>query len=315
MHPAARLVKPATLVPVVIAAALFGILALHFQHANLSAPMTYVLPLFVGVLLAMANLAGNTLGEAIAGRPGGEDTLNPRTKDRAVASGAISPDGALSIAIVVWGVALVLSFWVSLNFGTVMAAITLFAFLYEMPPSRLKRRLWVSNAAIATPRGFMGVWAAWIGNGGSPWDRVILLAGVLFSVYVYCVNTSKDLSDIKADAQTLHRTLPVVYGEGFGRGIVALGAFLPFTLYGLLFVWAPGSLPWPFLLGFVPAGLLAYLALGRKDDDWRFRPRVVWYGFYSVLGMMSLLYVVGWVGVPDVEGWVLYLLRSLQGTP
>ena len=289
MNPYLRLLKPATLIPVVIGAALFTLLAEHLNGASLSSPSVWLLPVGAGLILAVGNFYGNTLGEWSDRR---EDALNPRTQNRAVVSGAVTPETALTVALLAGGIAALAAFWINLLFGTALMVILLFAYLYQMPPVRLKRVTWVGNAAIATPRGFLGIWAAWLAGGGTPLDWRILFPCLVFAVYVYCANVSKDLPpDLEADRAAGIRTIPVVYGEAAGRDIVAIGAALPLGIYlvGMLFL--PLS-PWFLLIVVGPVTALAWMAVARDDSGWRYGGRTVWAAFYSVLAVLALAYVL-----------------------
>lgn len=286
--PYLRLLKPATLVPVIIAASLFSLLSLHFQGANLADPHEYLLPVLVGILLAAVNFASNTIGEIFDRH---EDSLHPEKKNRPVASGAIPWESALTLGLMVWGVTAGLAFWIRPMFGTLVLLILAFAYLYSAPPVRFKKRLGVNSVAVATPRGALGVLAAWVAVGGSLWDYRVLVPALVFGLYILLANESRNLDDVEADRAVGVRNFTTIYGEQVARRMVSAGAVLPIGVYTLLLYWFHLT-PW-FLLTAIPACVLCWASVAHKPAwSWRFTGKQVWLMFYALLGLFALTYTL-----------------------
>ena len=116
------------------------------------------------------------------------------------------------------------------QFGGLVVLIMLITLAYSVPPIRLKKRLWISNLAIAFTRGLLGFVAAW-NIFGDPWSTPDpWIIGGVFTIFLFGAVTTKDFNDVEGDQLFGIRTLPVVYGAK--KAAIISGPFflMPFFL-------------------------------------------------------------------------------------
>ena len=155
--------------------------------------------MLAGGLLVVANGLSNLingLGDWV------EDSVHPVKQDRPTVSGAVDPVRILSVAVIGWGAAILVSVLFLPPIFTVLYIVILgFAWMYSYPP-RLKARFPANMLAISTPRGALGIAAAWCVLGFF-WDPHLWLVLAITVPYVLLANESRNIADREAD--WLHR--------------------------------------------------------------------------------------------------------------
>lgn len=204
-------------------------------YVSLTRPGTLVAPAAAGFLLPLAALAHfDRLGEFWAYAPwiassmfvlagcnlasniGNQisDTVEDAIShpNRPIVSGAVDRESAIGVMGIAYGIALVLGFTISYTYGLLVALILLCAWLYSFQPFRLKKILHLNQIAIASPRGGLGVLAAWSVI-ASPLDPFILFFALAVAVFVFGANSTKDFSDAEGDKKAGVRNWVTIYGE------------------------------------------------------------------------------------------------------
>lgn len=204
-------------------------------------------------------------------------------RDRPIPSGQVSVDEALSIVIVLMIVTLSLSwFFFPPFYGATLSIILVFTWMYNSPPLRLKNRLYWGNFAIATPRGSLGIIAAYAAF-ANPIDTQILVPALAFGIYVYGANTLKDYADCEVDAKMGVRNFCTVYGKKVASSIIIPFLILPYLIFpfggnALVFAASP--------LSFIMIWILL------KDSELKGKGLLMWKLFYVEFGLMMLLYAI-----------------------
>ncbi len=237
------------------------------------------------VSLVLLNAASNTLNQVYDRHI---DRINKSY--RPIPSGLISAREGIWIAIVLYAFALWRAALVNPIFLTLVSLLTLLTIAYSVPPLRLKKRLWISNIAIAVPRGLLGFLSAWtiVGDitSAKPW-----LMGSVMAVFLIGSTTTKDFTDMKGDRRYGVRTLPVVYGKS--RAILLSAPFfvIPFLMlgaYGLSGLLPSTSVP---MAGMLLIWSIFTIILVIKEDDkgvFHFENSPAWLQMYLILmGMQS----------------------------
>lgn len=118
------------------------------------------------------------------------------------------------------------------GFTYVMLGILVAAWAYSAPPMRLKRHLWLAPLAIATPRGALGLTAAYLVYGHVD----LHIAGIALAValFVYWGNLTKDIPDVAGDKAGGMRTFAVLYGEKTCATLALAGMGLGTSLLAVL---------------------------------------------------------------------------------
>jgi 4-hydroxybenzoate polyprenyltransferase len=268
------LLRPVTLIPVLVIAVFFG-----FLGAGRIVGGVGLLRIFLaGGLLVVANGVSNMvngLGDWV------EDSVHPVKQDRPTVSGALDPLRVLSVAIIAWGLALFVSvLFLPPTFTLVYIAILGFAWCYSYPP-RLKARFPMNMAAIATPRGALGIAAAWCVLGAF-WDPHLWAVLAITVPYVLLANESRNIADREADSYAGVRTIATIYGERASRSVTAFGFLVPALLVGIGF--RSYVLPDPWLLLTVPIAVVGVFGSMRWDG-----PRV-WKLFYGGFGLIAVAF-------------------------
>lgn len=272
------LIRPVTLFPVFIIAAMFGILGAHVSGQLPDWPRI----LLAGGLLVIANGASNMineLGDQV------EDSASPTKSARPVVSGAVDPMLILSVVLVSWLLSLMAAVvFLPLYFSAIYIVIILFALLYSYPP-RLKKRFPWNYAGIATPRGGLGIAAAFVVQG--PFLSPVLWTVLAITVpFVLFANETRNIDDRSADLYANVHTVSVLWGEKAGRWFSLIGFAIPPVLavaFGLY-----RRFPWVLLL-IIPTLFVSF-------NIFRWPGKKLWvayYGYYAFLAViLTLVFIV-----------------------
>lgn len=268
------LLRPVTLIPVLLIAVFFGFLG----AGRVVGGVDLLRIIVAGGLLVVANGLSNLvngLGDWV------EDSVHPVKQDRPTVSGAVDPVRILSVAVIGWGAAILVSVLLLPTVFTVLYVVILgFAWMYSYPP-RLKARFPANMLAISTPRGALGIAAAWCVL-GSFWSPHLWLVLAVTVPYVLFANESRNIADIEADTYAGVKTIATIYGERASRDTTALGFVVPLLIVAAAY---PEYLvPDPWLLLTVPlAAVGSYGAL-------RWRGPRVWQLFYAGFGLLAIAF-------------------------
>ena len=269
-----ELLRPVTLLPVVAIAVFFGFLG----AGRVVGGVDLLRLLLAGSLLVVANGLSNVvngLGDWV------EDSVHPVKQDRPTVNGAFDPSALLSVALFGWGAAVVLSVLFLPPIFTVLYLVILaFAYGYSFPP-RLKARFPLNMLAIATPRGALGIAAAWVVF-GSFWDPRLWLVLAVTVPYVLLANESRNIADREADAYAGVQTVATIWGERASRTVTAVGFLVPAAVALAAWPFYVARDPW-LLLTLPLAGAGAVAAL--RWDGTR-----VWRLFYVGFGLIAVLF-------------------------
>jgi 4-hydroxybenzoate polyprenyltransferase len=267
------LARPKTLIPLLVIGVVFGLAGAH--QAGIKPSMAVLLHVLLAAwLLTVANFSSNVINE-IADAP--QDRIHPEKRNRPIVSGQLDPQKWLSIAIIAWGLCTMAALlFLPRLFSILYVAVLGFAWVYSFWP-RFKRTFPMNYAVISTPRGALGIAAAWVVYGalGSYALWTILAVTV---PYVLLTNETRNIDDAESDRMDGVRTVTVMMGERAGR--IMSGAGFVYPSLALLFLGLYGRFPWLILLVFPPLFVLTRL--------FRWRGRQLWtafYGYYAVLAL------------------------------
>ncbi len=216
-----ELIRPFTLLAPIFGGVGGSLLALSVQEFE---GFDWATLIYGVATLVMLNAASNCMNASFDAHI---DRVNKPY--RPIPRGLITRDEASSLAFLLYGLAFIRAILISVQFWAIVFLITFITIYYSMPPVRLKKRLWVSNIAIAFGRGLLGFVAAWsiFGDPMSPTPWVI--GGIMF-IYLVGATTSKDFTDLEGDRRYGMRTLPVVYGPKKAALITGPFFIVPFIL-------------------------------------------------------------------------------------
>ena len=236
--------------------------------------------LWIGVAMVGARSAAMTMNRIIDVR---YDRLNPRTRNRALATGEVSLGFAWAFAAASAAV-LVFAAWrlnrLALELSPVALAV-LFVYSYT------KRFTSWSHVVLGFCLGISPA-AAWIAVAGSLDPRMLILCGAV-TLWVGGFDVLYACQDLEFDREAGLYSVPKRFG-------IARALFIARAMHVamiLLLVWLAASfaLPWPAWVGIgVVAALLVYEhSLVRADDLGRLNA-----AFFAVNGYISLLFLLFW---------------------
>jgi 4-hydroxybenzoate polyprenyltransferase len=271
------LFRPFTLFPVLAISLFIGLVA---ADGGLGVHDWLVL-LLAGSILTVTNGCSNLINQVTDL----EDLFHPTKQDRPVAAGLLNPVTVLTVAVTGWGAVLLLSVLFLPVLTTVaLLVIMSFAWAYSVHPLRMKDRLFVGNAVIATPRGGLGIFAVWV-LFRSPFDPLLWEILLLTVPFVYLANSGKDVADLAADLGAGVRNFATVFGERICRWITAMGYVWVAAVVLVLGYWR-----WdPWLWAVVPLAVLGVRGALRWEGS------RVWNGFYLSYALLIVL-----VGLPSL---------------
>ena len=263
-------------------------MGLHVRGVDVFSPLS--LATIVGIVfsLSSANAMGNALNEFA------DVNIDRVSKPyRKVVSGKLERDEVIGVAIFTMIISVAVAVIINRLFGLLVILISLFAMMYSLKPFRLKRFLGIGNLSIATPRGFLGVYSAWVAVGGGLADHRILMFGLLLGIYVYFSNITKDIPDVEGDKADGIRTFPVVYGISKASRISSLGYIIPVILLYIAVAIGYISLKYLWLSVLLPIfGYQIYLLWTDPMKKGRGENTLVWTLFYVIFSLLFATYFI-----------------------
>jgi 4-hydroxybenzoate polyprenyltransferase len=237
---------------------------------------------FVWIIVAMvgARSAAMTMNRIIDLH---YDRANPRTQERALATGTLSIPFAGTFALAAAAVFLVAAWQLNRLALELAPGVLLILFFY----SYTKRFTTWSHLVLGFCLG-MSPAAAWIAvTGGFDWRMLILCAAV--TLWVGGFDVLYACQDVEFDRRAGLHSIPKRYG--IAKALLASRAMHAVMLALLAWLAASFALPWPAWAGIAVVGaLLAYEhSLVRADDLSRLNA-----AFFTVNGYISLLFLLFW---------------------
>jgi len=279
VKPYFRLLRPGTLIPPIVGGFLFGLMGIRVSGQPFTSEVV-VLALLNGFILACTNAISNIVNQV---HDRELDLLLPHKRSRPIPSGQVSVDEALSIVVVLIILTLSLAwFYFKPFYGLILSTILTFTWMYNSPPLRLKTRLVWSNFAIATPRGALGIIAAFSAF-ANPLDKRIIIPALAFGIYVYGANTFKDYEDCEVDKIVGVRNFCTVYGREKASYIVLPFLYLPFVIFSLYESYLAASV-------ILLSGVMTIILM--EDPALKGKGILMWKLFYLQFALMMFLYAL-----------------------
>lgn len=269
-----ELLRPVTLVPLIVISLLFGL----DGAGGWPGTGGFLRVLLAGGLLTVLNGASNIwnqLGDWV------EDSVHPTKSRRPLVAGRIDPLVAMSVAVLtVLASAVLAVLFLPTTFTLLYVVVAFFAWTYSYPP-RMKARFPLNMAWIGTPRGGLGIVAAWSVL-GSPWSPALWFVLFVTVPFVTLGNESRNIADRDADAYAGVSTVATRWGAEAARLVAGIGMVWP--LLAAIALWVVRPDPW--LLLWIPvAGWTAYVVERWPGE----RLWVFFYGSYAALCLLLAL--------------------------
>jgi len=284
-----KMFRPFTLVAVILGSLAGGIIAMKDMH-NFSLH-NWILLFVIIFIMSISNASGNVINEIF------DQDIDKISKPyRSLVSGKVKWEYANSMAVMLFGLAIVLSFIINILFGIIVAIIEFFAWNYSAPPLRFKKRLFWGSLSIATPRGALGLFSVYVGL-GARWDSwTIAIASFAFAIYVFAGNWVKDFPDYDADKNNGIRNFVTVWGIRKSAIISIPFYYVPFITItaGALLHFIPITELYVNILLILSAIQTYYLV---KDPlkKWKGENGITWMIFYVQMGLILLMYAIIYV--------------------
>jgi geranylgeranylglycerol-phosphate geranylgeranyltransferase len=274
------LIRPFTLLaPIIVSSCIM--IASYFYNGSggniFSIWWTLIIP--ASFSLAILNGASNTLNQVT-------DIETDRISKpyRPLIKGNIPIKKALNISILLYSIAIFISFFINPMFVFLVLLISFFSITYSIPP-RFKDKLFVNQLWIAIPRGLLGILASW-SVFGSPINPLPLVIGLIAMCFLIGGSITKDIFDNDADKKTGTRTLVNTFG-------VKKAAILSLPFMVFPFCYIPmlihsgilNSYFWVLTFLAIPAFLIFYLMIKENKKD----------GFLENTPSWTLMYVTYFV--------------------
>ncbi len=252
-------------------------------------PLDWQLGVAAGLCMVLLQGAGQALNQSLPEEIA-IDILNEKTY-RPTVKGTISPTEAKYFAFVLLSLAIVAGFHISLLFGSFTLIIAFFAVFYTLPPLRIKKRFFISNAWQGIARGFLPVVSVW-SLSPEPLHILPLALGIVIATWCCGAQSTKDVNDVSGDRSFGVETFFVVLGKAKAIRLVGvlmalsfsilvifvIGRILPVGLVGLLLLSIPS--------------LLIIKTLKNPVDLSLSENQASWVLFYVTLGLFYILSAV-----------------------
>lgn len=277
----ADLLRPFTLLAPAVGGICGALMASGFNHFSRFEVMIIVHG--VGTLV-LINGASNALNQVYDAEI---DSINKPY--RPIPSGIVTKDEARTIAYFLYFFALFRACMLNFDFAALVLIIMCITVVYSVEPIRLKKRLWLSNIAIAFCRGMLGFVAAWCLFGHIT-DKVPWIVGSVMFIYLFGATTTKDFPDVNGDREYNIKTLPVVYGRDKAIAFSAPFFVLPFVLIpiGILSGYLYEKTIYLCLLAIWGAYIVFLMWKYADVPDKKFENTPVWKHMYFMLMVMQI---------------------------
>jgi 4-hydroxybenzoate polyprenyltransferase len=111
---------------------------------------------------------------------------------------------------VLYALALFLAFTIHSIFALFVLLIAIFSITYSVPP-RMKKILFLNQAWVALPRGFLGIIGSW-SVFGNPFQPLPIVMGCIAAMFLFGGTATKDIVDAKAYKNVGTKTMINVFG-------------------------------------------------------------------------------------------------------
>lgn len=281
-----KLFRPSTLVAPAVGGLLMSLLAIHTADIHI----TYYILLKIAIvlsMLAMANAAGNIINHVVDSYD--TDIYNPAKRNRPIASGQVDRLVAISMAVYIFGFTLILSYALfPLLPALIMTVILFLSWAYSAPP-RFKKYYILSNLSIGTPRGSLGVLVAY--SFFAYPDIKVMVFSFILGVFVFGVNTTKDLGDEDPDRKAgIRNFVTVLGGERAKRYIIIPFLYIPFGIWAIYLIIMPY---WQGLLLFLALVFSIWIHISlKRPDNGKMENNSTWYLFYAEMAFIIALFTI-----------------------
>ena len=201
-----ELLRPFTLLAPLIVSLCVMIASLFYTKKatfNVLALIPIVIP--ASVSFALLNAASNALNQATDWE---EDRISKPY--RPIPKGIISRKEAYLLSLILYTIALFLSLTIRGIFALFVALIAIFSITYSVPP-RMKKILFLNQAWVAVPRGFLGIVGSW-SVFGNPFQPLPIAMGCIAALFLFGGTATKDIVDAEADRKVGTKTMINVFG-------------------------------------------------------------------------------------------------------
>jgi len=201
-----ELLRPFTLLaPLTVSLCVMIASLVYTKTASLN--VLTLLPILIpaSVSFALLNAASNALNQATDWK---EDAISKPY--RPIPKGIISRKEAYLASSVLYVIALFLALTINSTFALIVSLIAIFSITYSVPP-RMKKILFLNQAWVALPRGFLGIIGSW-SVFGNPLQPLPLAMGSIAALFLFGGTATKDTLDAEADKNVGTKTMINVFG-------------------------------------------------------------------------------------------------------
>ncbi len=224
---------------------------------------------------------------------------------RPIPSGLVTVREAWVLAIAGYVLAMVVA-WVVTRPNTyyacficaIIAAVA--TWVYSVPPTRAKALGWWANFTIAVPRGMFLKVAGWSLILAPSTPEAWYIGGIFF-LFLLGASTTKDFADMRGDAASGCRTLPIVYGVKKTAWMISPSFVLPFLMLPIGAHTGILTATHPLALDVLGVGLAAWgayvvwLMLRRPEELATVENHVSWKHMYLMMFVMQVGFAVAYL--------------------
>jgi geranylgeranylglycerol-phosphate geranylgeranyltransferase len=222
------LIRPFTLLaPIIVSSSIMVASFFYYRKSDNLFTIWWTIIIPASFALAILTGASNTLNQVT-------DTEADKISKpyRPIPRGLITPESAKLISLILYIIAIAISFTINPMFFVLVLLIVVFSITYSIHP-RFKDILFVNQLWIGIPRGFLGILASWsvFGNALEPLPLTI---GIIAMTFLIGGSITKDILDCEADKKTGTKTLVNKYGVKKAALMALPFLFFPFVYIPIL---------------------------------------------------------------------------------
>jgi len=184
--------------------------------------------IYGGATLASLNAASNSINQVY------DLEADKITKPyRPISRGLITVEEARTTAFLLYIFVIARAYLLSSIFGLMVSTLAICTICYNMPPIRLRDRLWFNNISLAFSRGMLGFVAAY-SILGTPTESTPWIIGSILFLFLIGAACVKDVMDVEGDRKIGTKTLVIEYGV---RGMAIRTLPFYFATFALLSIY------------------------------------------------------------------------------
>ena len=265
------LIRPLTLIAPFVLGIVFSLTIAFLSNTHVSLVKVFLIGLSLGILHASSQPINQIFDIDV-------DRVNK--PERPLVRGVIGIFEAVIVALILFVSSIIFAVFVNEKFLFSILLLSFFAYFYSVPPLKIKRRgVFTSLVWLALSKGFMPI----VLISYTLLDKITteaIFLGMIFFLWVFATQPSKDFNDFKGDKLVGIKTLPTVYGIDKAKKFVKIFIWSPFIALTIFLLFNLINFFYSILYLATPLAIYIYLKIDKLLGNRAIENNNLWLLFY-----------------------------------